>query len=203
MPPKSMNPVMMAAAGLFFLHLFVLPPVADAVYYKYRDGKGTICITNDVDAVPKKFRGGMQIITDETLAKKDKGARRPTESEQVEDVMPAAAPQQPTSWFGRMATRFPWVRPALFLVAVSAAFCVVSKLASLFPSPMLARIVYIAFFLVVFTYGYKAYADYTVQSYFTIKGRVLTMFSKSNERIAPEAGDPSTVAPRDRNVERP
>src|SRR6266567_2089632 len=115
-----------------------LSGVACADYYKYTDGSGAVCITNSLGTVPSKYRATMKVIREETLAKKDKGAR--TEAPREASVAPEAVPpaeapnndpsEEPTSFMGRLFARFPWSRPLCAVAAILTAFLLVRKLSS-------------------------------------------------------------------------
>jgi len=170
---------------------------AHADYYKYTDGSGTVCITNNRDTVPPKYRSTMKVIREETLDRKDK-VKRP---EPLRDASPvpatsvsppekaAAAAEEQTTTYGRLASRSPWFKPALFVGAVILLYLIVRKLAASLPSTLLARLVCIVFFLGVFVFIYVSYARYIGSSYTSIKTKMLSMFEKSNRRDAPEPGE--------------
>lgn len=166
---------------------------ARADYYKYTDGKGTICITNDPKAVPPKYRATMKVVKEEVPTAQDKGAVKEAPPEQApvaeEHAAQQTGPTAAETSTGRTAARFPWLKPIIVVLGIMAAFVAVGKLASHIPSPLVSRIVLIAFFLGIFVFAYKAYATYIVDSYFTIKQKCLAMFMKANVRQAPETGE--------------
>lgn len=173
-----------------------------ADYYKYTDGSGAVCITNRIDAVPPKYRATMKVIREETAAGREKGAPRETPREYV--AAPDASPQsrqqadaaeEPASRMGEVFSRFPWARPLLVVCVIVTAFLIVNKLSSLISSPLLARVVYLAFFLAIFVFAYKSYAEHVTNSYFSIKTRVLAMFEKANRREVPASAESPPPAP--------
>ena len=168
---------------------------ARADYFKYTDSKGTVCITNSLENVPPRYRKSMKVIKDDAPAK-DKGTPQSAGQESSTEVLSQPLPAPPETKDDRFFARFPWVKPVMAIIGVVVAFFLVGRLASILPSPHLTRIVYLAFFAGVFVFAYKAYANYMVSSYFTIKNKVLTMFKKSNERQAPEAGERSVSGDR-------
>ncbi|HEY6871086.1 MAG TPA: hypothetical protein VI298_00030 [Geobacteraceae bacterium] len=177
---------------------------ARADYYKYTDKGGAVCITNNLDAVPRKYRATMKVIREETLDKKGRGADReggaagaapPETASQAQEQNNVAPAGEPTSAYGRLAARFPWFKPLLFVGAALAVFILVTKLSSVLPSPLLSRVIYLAFFLGLFVIVYKSYADHVTESYFTIKTKVLAMFEKANRREMPEPGELPPAAP--------
>jgi hypothetical protein len=60
---------------------------------------------------------------------------------------------------------------------------------------LLGRVIYLAFFLGVFVFAYKAYADHVTNSYFSIKNKILVMFEKSNRREMPDPADSPSQPP--------
>ncbi len=171
--------------------------VARADYYKYIDKSGAVCITNNLKSVPEKYRASMKVIREESLEKKDQSQNR--QGGTVSAASPETAPEsreansaaaaEPTSTYGRLAARFPWFKPLLFVAAIFCAFVLVTKLVSILPSPLMARVIYLAFFLGIFAFTYKAYADHVVDSYSTVKKKVLALFEKGNRREVPEPGE--------------
>jgi len=180
-----------------------LSGAACADYYKYTDGRGVVCITNSLGTVPPKYRATMKVIREETLAKKDKGAVK--EASREASVLPEGAPQaaapnnalsgEPTSFMGRMFARFPWSRPLCVVFAILMAFFLVRKLSSQVSSALLGRVIYLAFFLGIFVFAYKAYADHVTNSYFSIKNKILVMFEKSNRREMRDPADSPSPPP--------
>lgn len=174
---------------------------ARADYYKYTDGSGAVCITNRIDAVPSKYRATMKVIREETVAGKVNGAPREPLRENVAapEASPqsreqAVAPEEPASRLGQVFSRFPWARPLLVVCVIVTAFLIVNKLSSLISSPLLARVVYLAFFLAIFVFAFKSYAEHVTNSYFSIKTKVLAMFEKANRREAPASAESSPTA---------
>ena len=56
--------------------LLVLPQVSMADFFKYKDNKGNLIITNRFEDVPKKYRKRVIVIWDKDLTAKDPVARR-------------------------------------------------------------------------------------------------------------------------------
>ena len=176
---------------------------AFADYYKYTDGSGAVCITNNLGTVPRKYRATMKVIREEALDKKDKGAqiKAPREASEAPEASPQAEmpnhalPEEPTSFNGRMFARFPWSRPLVAVLATLAAFLLVRKLSSHLSSSLLAKVIYLAFFLGVSVFAFKAYAEHVTNSYFSIKKKILVMFEKSNRRELPEPTDSPSLSP--------
>jgi hypothetical protein len=183
-----------ALMPLLFLASFLLPDgnhPAHADYYKYTDKTGAVCITNNPDAVPPKYRATMKVIREETLAKKDRESRIGTPAQPAAGVAPQekndVAPLEPASPLARLTSGAPWKKPALVAGAIVCLFLFVRKLSAILPSALLAKVIYLAFFLGTFVFLYKAYAEHVTNSFFTIKTKVIAMFEKSNRREAPDA----------------
>ena len=166
---------------------------AQADYYKYTDKDGTPCISNDINSVPKQYRASMKVIREETEVKKEKATKPQTvNSPPPVSAVPETAkpvvkeePAAPQSPYGKYSARFPWLTPIFLVGAAVILFIVVGKVAELMPSPMLAKIIYLTFFLGVFVFGYKSYAEHLLANYTSIKSKVMTMFEKSNRRELP------------------
>lgn len=203
-------PNMKAASVIIFLFLacFLLPDgtrSAHADYYKYTDKTGAVCITNTLDSVPPKYRATMKVIREETLAKKDNASRIETPRRDAPAPEPPgaaeeqiqAAPAAPASTFGRLSARFPWFKPVFVVCAILCTFLVVRKLSAIIPSALLARLIYLAFFLGAFVLVYKSYTDHLSNSYATVKTKFIALFEKSNRREAPdpEPGERPLPAP--------
>jgi hypothetical protein len=178
-------------------------PYAFADYYMYTNSKGILCISNQRNNVPPKYRATMKIIREETLAKKDPGAPKQAQSEPssllrdesspADTVQQAVAPQA-TSRIGQLTARFPWLKLLAIIAGIAASFIIVRKIAAAVPSPQLARLILLVFFLSVMVFFYKSYTDYLVNSYFSIKTKFLGMLNKANTREAPESGEKSPAS---------
>jgi hypothetical protein len=163
--------------------------VALADYYKYTDASGAVNISNKVESVPQKYRSHMKVIKDETLSKQDTGARKQQQPEpaQEESSMPkeAAAPAPtlaPQGKIAELSARFIWFKPLLYVGAILAAFLIVLKLASVVPSPQLSKLIYLSFFIGVFTFLYKAYVEHVVADSLAVKEKAVTMMKKASVR---------------------
>ena len=176
-----------------FAHLYYILP-AHANYYKYVDKTGAVCITNSRDSVPLKYRATMKVIREEALEKKDKGTRLETPHLDPPAPDPLSAteerkqdtPTAPESTFSRLSARFLWFKPVIVVCSILCVFLVVRKLSAILPSALLARLIYLIFFLGAFVFVYKAYVDQLSNSYFTIKSKFIAMFAKANRREIPD-----------------
>lgn len=180
--------------------LTVSASLVHADFYQYKDGKGTVHLTNKLEHVPEKYRQKMKVIPEE---KPKPASAAPTRPEQTlpgevptleTDRMALKETSAPPGAFSGPFQRLPWLKPLLVICGFFAGFLIMVKIAAMLPSPHLARIVYISFFLCVFVFAYKAYAEHLSTSYLTVKSRILTMFKKANERegLQPE---PTAAAP--------
>lgn len=179
---------------IFALILLLLPQLVVADYYKYTDSSGSVNITNNLQSVPKKYRSTMKVIKEESLNKRETAPKQtPQASPAVQDAAPQKTaeepPAKPKTRFEELSGRYPWMKALLIIGALLCSFLAVIKLTSFLPSRMLAKLVCLVFFLGIFVFTYKAYADYMVKSYIDIKERVINMFKKSNVREAPIPGE--------------
>ena len=182
---------------LLFAVTLGIVPVALADYYKYTDASGAVNISNKLESVPQKYRSHLKVIKDETLSKQDTGARKEQQPEpaQEESSMsketaapaPALAPQ---GKIAELSARFIWFKPLLYVGAILAAFLVVLKLASVVPSPQLSKLIYLSFFIGVFTFLYKAYVEHVVADSLAVKQKAVTMMKKTNVRELPDEDAP-------------
>ena len=164
---------------------------ARADYYKYTDSTGTVCITNNRDEVPTRYRASMKVIRESDLAKREAAVENLATATPLAVNMPvrgtepapAAAPVTPApGGFGQLTESYPWLSPLAVVCGIGIAFAIVVKLASRLPSPQLSRLVYIVFFLGTIVFAYKSYVGYMNDSYSRIKGQVLNMYQKANDR---------------------
>jgi hypothetical protein len=173
---------------------------ARADLYKYKDGKGIVCITDKLESVPVKYRGSMQVLADDSRGRKEQAAQsqsapgRAVSAEQpaVKSGEQAVAPASAGS-LGESAASRPWVKPLTIAVGVLVAFFLVVKISAALPSRQFGRLIYLAFFLGIFVFAYKSYAEHVTSSYLGIKSKILTMFKKANERegLNPENKGPN------------
>ena len=56
--------------------ILMLPQVSMADFFKYKDNKGNLIITNRFEDIPKKYRNRVIVVWDKNLAAKDTVARR-------------------------------------------------------------------------------------------------------------------------------
>lgn len=173
---------------------WLTPALSKADYYKYTDNRGTVNITNKLESVPARYRSTMKVVREEK--KKAPAAEPQGTSGAEQQAAPAleqqAAPepeQKPESSFTRLCGRFVWLKPLLYVIGAVVSFVMVIKVASLL-GPMLSKVIYLTFFLGVFVFLYKAYAEYVVTSSARIKENAVNIMKKSSNRElpAPEEG---------------
>lgn len=179
---------------LFFLVSLLLAtpsqPLADM--YKYTDGRGVVNITNNINSVPAKYRASMKVIKEEVkktpaAAQEAQPEAAPIPSAPADAVAPA--PEQPQGKFAQMCERFPWLKPIAYLAGILAALLVIMKVTSQLSSPLLAKVIYISFFLGVFVLLYKTYVGYMVESSARIKRQTETIMKNSVPREPQLPGD--------------
>ena len=181
-----------------FLALVALSLPAGADYYSYTDANGTPVITNRLEAVPVKYRAGMRVVKEDRPAATRPGAVPPAPGPGVRHepapVPEPPAPARPARTEG-LAQRFPWLKPLGIAAGLMAGFVAVAGIAAHLSSPQLARVLYLAFFLGVFVFAYKSYAESLVERYFTVKARIVSMFRKANARQAEELKEQPQTPP--------
>lgn len=169
------------------------PACAD--YYRYTDASGAVNMTNKLDAVPKRYRSHVEVIKDDTPTKRDAGGAIKQQAAPEEEPAPApqaAAPAPasvPEGRFAELCARFVWLKPLLYVIGVFAGFLVVVKAAAAVPSALLSRLIYLAFFIGVFTFVYKAYVEHVVNDSIAVKEKAVNMMKKANQREIPLPGE--------------
>lgn len=165
------------------LTLTCLPARAD--FYSYTDKSGAVCMTNSLSAVPPQYRSGMKVVKEEPPPKQEspplprKGTAPGHAPLPETAVHPDDPPAQP-GW--QLPGKFAPATPLLYSGVIVAISLGIRKLVQQLSSALLARVIYIGFFLGVFVYAYKSYAEHVVDNYFTVKTRILKMYEKANRR---------------------
>jgi len=188
---------MKAASLILLLACLLLPDgtrSAHADYYKYTDKTGAVCITNTPDSVPPKYRATMKVIREEAIEKKDRASRIVTERRDAPAPEPTRSaeewkktpPVSSTSTFGRLSTSFTWFKPVIVICTILGTLLVVRKLSVILPSALLARAIYLAFFLGAFVFVYASYTDHLSSSYSNVKSKFIALFEKASRREAPD-----------------
>lgn len=189
--------MLLAVVGLNCL----LPAQSRADYYKYTDNRGTVNITNKLESVPAKYRSSMKVVREEKKKAPATELQSTAGTEQqaapaLEQQAVAEPEQKHETAFSRLCGRFVWLKPLLYVIGGLVLFVVVIKVASQLASPMLSKLIYISFFLGVFVFLYKAYAEYMVASTAKIKENAVTIMKKSSNRELPALGGETLPAQR-------
>lgn len=188
--------MLLAIVGLTWF----LPAESTADYYKYTDNRGVVNMTNKLENVPAKYRSTMKVVREEKKKAPAAGLQSTTGAEQQaapaleQQAVPEPEPK-PESSFSRLCGRFVWLKPLLYVLGGVALFAVVIKVASQL-GPMLSKVIYLSFFLGVFVFLYKAYAEYVVTSSAKIKENAVSIMKKSSNRELPAPDDGGTPAQR-------
>lgn len=180
---------LMVLLCLLWMSAFARIPLSFADMYQYTDSRGVVNMTNELKSVPQKYRANMTVIRE--APKKKEPAKQTQEQEQeasqtADPAADAAAPAQaPQGRFAELSARFVWFKPLVYLVAIVAALLAVIKVTSQLSSPHLSKVIYLAFFMGVFVFLYKAYVSHMVDSTLKIKEKAVIMMKKSSVREAP------------------
>lgn len=189
---------------LVLFALTAFPGESGADLYEYKDGNGTVCITDKLQSVPAKYRNGMQVIKDDSHAKPAPSGRMPQEAPRLAPPLApeapkaalgpkveagpkaeVAAPAAPAGRFGELALRYRWFKPLAIVGALVVGLLIIGQVARLLPSARLGRVIYFAFFAAIFAFAYKSYADQVVNNYLMVRESVLSVFKKTNQRELP------------------
>lgn len=170
----------------FVITMEVSNVVADI--YKYTDKSGVVNMTNDINAVPKRYRSSMKVIKEEakpqqhtTVLMEGNTQLNYSSGEQPANESDAAV-EEPSSYIGILFSKFGWLKPLVIILCMMGSFAVIGKIASMVSSPQLSKIIYTAYFLGIFVFMYTMYAKHVVNSYFTVKDKAVEMLKKSNVR---------------------
>jgi hypothetical protein len=186
------RPLRLLPSVLLLLCLFSpLPALAD--YYRYADGQGTVCFTDDYKSIPRQFRAKAQRIKEPPAHPGQLPPPPPARQPATAAVQPeaTAAEQPPPPQPARAELLLQtlrefwaraWFRVVAFVALAGAVLLLLARVARHLAAPQLVRVIYLAFFLGCFVFAYKLYADYMVQSYFIVKARALEMMQQANRR---------------------
>lgn len=175
--------------------IFEHTPLACADYYRYTDNKGIICITNNLNTIPPKYRSTMKVIREDKPGRLEGGSQTQTSQGRSSEALEQSAashdrqgdtPSQSDSQLAKFMARFPLIKLMFIIAGIVSASFIILKLTSVIPSPQLARLINIVFFLGLFVFAYKLYSDYLVGNYFTVKEKILEIFTKAKVREVPE-----------------
>ncbi len=144
---------------------FISPGHADI--YKYQDESGAICITNSLDAVPKKFRKGMTVVKEE-VPKQEKllapvPSRPPAQAGQGDARVTRASDQvqqsAPPQVAVQKANRPKYVRTAVIIAGMLCACVIMGRLTSSLGVPHLGTVLFLAIVLSGGVYLYGMYVQ--------------------------------------------
>jgi hypothetical protein len=178
---KTLVPVLLC---LFGLSLLVQVPGAFADYYKYTDSHGAVTMTNKLDSVPAKYRAGMKVIPEEKAGVQKQQKLQP-EPEQAVAAQPALATTPaaaPAGKFDELSQRYVWFKPLVYLGVILAIFLALVKLTTLVSSPLLAKLIYLAFFIGVSVFIFKKNVEHVAESSHEIKEKATSIVNKAAER---------------------
>gem|GEM_PF-5681559 len=152
---------------LLFLYACSFSSPCYADMYKYQDENGAICITNSVDAVPKKFRKGMTVVKEE-VPKQDKllapvPSRPPAQTGQGDARVTQASDQVQQAALSQVAVqkanRPKYVRTALIIAGMLCACVIMGRLTSSLGVPRLGTVLFLAIVLSGGVYLYGMYVQ--------------------------------------------
>jgi hypothetical protein len=184
----------------FCLFAFFCPATTSADIYKYTDSHGVISMTNRLDAVPARYRAKMTVIKDASASKDDPAPKAaqpqaPTVDDSALDQPKTAQSESaPVRKFQELSGAYPWFRPLCYVAAVLAAFLMVNKISSLLPSPLLGRVIHLAFIVGLVVFLFKSYSDHVAETSHKLKEEAASIVKKSQARqesLSPELDSPS------------
>ncbi|GFO56006.1 hypothetical protein GMSM_30130 [Geomonas sp. Red276] len=190
---------MFKPVGLFLLVgclLLAFAATSFADLYKYTDARGVVVITDKMESVPARFRSSVKMVRDAKPAP----AAEPVAAAGVDQgAQPAAAPSPAAETatggkFAELCSRFPWLKPVLWIAAIAAGFVCLTKIVSLLPSPLLGRALYLAFTLGVLLLLYRSLAGTMAENSKALVNDATSLVKKVNERQQERApADPNSV----------
>jgi hypothetical protein len=194
-----MQPVVLLC--LVTLAILATVPEALADYYKYTDSRGVISITNKLASVPAKYRSTMKVVREAPPTKKDAGAGNQLSQPEAVQEEPAASMQEsveapaaaPAGKFAELSARFAWFKPLVYLGVIVLLFVAITKLTTVIPSPLLAKLIYLGFFMGVFVFIYKAYVEHVADTSRNIKEKAVSIIK--NSTVKPELLPDGEAAP--------
>lgn len=179
----------------------LLLPAESHALYRYRDAAGNLCFTDDWRTIPVELRASA-----EPPVPAPGSAPSPAKPAAVAPVEPASAVTAapvPSNLPLPAATQalataqglweHPWAKIGAYLAGVVVLFLLLIKLLDYLPSPLLARLILLAFFLGVMTFGYKLYIENMVQGFDKVKDQSVKVLEKSLQRV--DRADPGQVPP--------
>lgn len=177
-----MTRLLLAGGAICCLLQLAAPERALAVY-RYKDGAGNACFTDDWRNIPAAFRASA-----EPPVPAASGVSVPQPPAMASAVPPAPVSQPPETQdpVPPASAGMPgWAKIAIYLGAVVAGLFLLAKVLRQIASPLLGRLILLACFLGVMTYGYKLYVDNMVDGYFAIKQKAIKLMDKALKREPP------------------
>lgn len=146
-----------SAIVVFLLIIFALP-LCYADMYRYTDDSGSVCITNSLESVPKKYRKAMTVVKEESASPKK---LLPEVQKRTTDPLPQAgahqsAIQEETS-LQPVDNRPKYIRTALVVAAVVASFFLLGWIGRAIGAPRTGTLLFLLFTLVGGVYLYRLY----------------------------------------------
>lgn len=138
--------------------------------YKYTDDSGTVCLTNNLESVPKKFRSKMAIIKEDV----PKPAKPPPEAQKREryaDPGSAVTNEQASSEIKKTALedKSRYIRTALIVVGVIAGFFILRWLGNTLGFPGVGTLLFLLVTLLGGIYLYRMYVSELSNVFGTLK----------------------------------
>lgn len=149
----------------FFLRILVISillcPLSQAAadIYKYTDDSGSVCMTNTLNSVPKKYRSSMTVIKEESPAQK---TLLPQVQKRNSDPLPYVAPQAQQAVEQEVKSdpvqnRQKYVRTGLIVAGIIAGYFLLTRLMGTLGFPRIGTLLFLALALVGGVYLYGLY----------------------------------------------
>lgn len=163
---------MLRTLAIILLIIAAAPSVL-ADMYRYQDESGSVCMTNNLDSVPRKFRKGMTIVRDEApgQSKLLPSAGKQQETKQLEDVAPLSTPTPVSP--GTNRERF--IRTGLVVVAVVILCFVISRIAAAVSLQKIGTLLVLLLLLVGGVYLYGLYIQELRTVFDKLRGNALNI----------------------------
>lgn len=172
-------------AGLFLCLCSTPAAAGEKTLYRYRDASGNLAFTDNLQSIPAPLRkDAVPFVPPQGGG--PSAAPIPADPPSPAAPPPSLAPDEPSpaaaSGFVALAQglwEHPWAKIGAYLAGVVVLFLLLIKLLDHLPSPLLARLILLAFFLGVMTFGYKLYIENIVQGAVAVKDQSVKMFEKA------------------------
>lgn len=151
-----MRRIWLLLIGAVLLCGFAEPVLADM--YKYVDESGSVCITNSLAAVPKKYRSSMTVVKEESAAPKK---LLPEVEKRTSDPLPQARNESRPAEAERVVppvdNRPKYLRTALIVGGVIVAYFLLGRLCGSLGVPRVGTLLFLLLILVGGVYLYGLY----------------------------------------------